>query len=322
MVARVRRRFRSLIPSRSISSCSWKRASAILIRCDPTANYQRIEPCKLDERLPIFNCWTRWQYPHGASGDGDCATTLLSGPVCALNVEQCIPWDQVGARDLRAEGQGSLARVTTRASAQAATAATRTQPRAFHARSSQTREAAGAASIGGASGAAEGSAPADAVGEPPKLRHFGARGPPCGRARRYALRSGAWARRCDLFNNAFRLAHAGWAASKAPMTVTASAFLSFKRANPAVKRSPVRKGFGAASPTRPRARLARTSTTVMRVTIARSARARAGATRARPAKWRPGPARVSVRRMPTLAMPATGVSPVVGVGVVRSTATT
>ena len=133
-------------------------------------------------------------------------------------------------------------------------------------------------------------------------------------------RRAACAQTCST--NAFSLAHAGWAASKAPMTVTASAFLSSKRANPAVKRSPVRKGFGAASPTRPRARLARTSTTVMRVTIARSARARAGATRARPAKWRPGPARVSVRRMPTLARPATGVSRVVGVGVVRSTAMT
>ena len=236
--------------------------------------------------------------------------------------------------DALRKGKGSWARaVLTRASAQVATAATAdptpSLPRAVGAAPNSERAAGAASMIRSVSwgcAAAEGSAPrrSPSVSRAETQAPLVSRGPTVWASEMIRAakrrRRAACAVTCSTI--AFRLAHAGWAASRALMTVTASAFLSFKRANPAVKRSPVRKGFGAASPTRPRARPARTSTTVMRVTIARSARARAGATRARPAKWRPGPARVSVRRMPTLARPATGVSRVVGVGVVRSTAMT
>ena len=83
------------------------------IRCDPTANYQRIEPCKLDERLPIFNCLTRWQYPfmeRQAMGTLRYDGAAVSACLRALNVEQCIPWDQVEACDFArfTQGQGIL----------------------------------------------------------------------------------------------------------------------------------------------------------------------------------------------------------------------
>jgi hypothetical protein len=63
------------------------------IRCDPTANYQRIESCKLDQKLPTFNCLTRWQYPFMERQqmgtlryDGAAVTRCLR----ALKIEQCI----------------------------------------------------------------------------------------------------------------------------------------------------------------------------------------------------------------------------------------
>ena len=258
----------------------------------------------------------------------------VSACLRALNIEQCIPWDQVEACDFArfTQGQGILGACCFDSSECSSGYCGDRGPNPEPSTRGRCR-----AKLGEGSGRCFYDSECEpglrcsggicaspiAVGEP--CRNSGTpcvEGAHCVGERDDTRCEAAAACAVTCSTIAFRLAHAGWAASKAPMTVTASAFLSFKRANPAVKRSPVRKGFGAASPTRPRARPARTSTTVMRVTTARSAPARGGATRARPAKWRPGPARVSVRRMPTLARPATGVSRVVGVGVVRSTAMT
>ncbi len=83
------------------------------IRCDPTANYQRIESCKNDERLPVFNCLTRWQYPFMEREqmgtlryDGAAVTACLR----ALNVAQCIPYHAIEACDFArfTAGQGIL----------------------------------------------------------------------------------------------------------------------------------------------------------------------------------------------------------------------
>jgi hypothetical protein len=83
------------------------------IRCDPTANYQRIETCKRDERLPIFNCLARWQYPieeRLASGTlsyhGDRVSTCLR----ALRLEECVSFSEVPECDFDrfVEGNGIL----------------------------------------------------------------------------------------------------------------------------------------------------------------------------------------------------------------------
>ena len=83
------------------------------VRCDPTANYQRIEACRTDETLPTYNCLTTWQYPmqeRQAMGTLRYRGDAVSACLRALDIERCIRWDKIPECDFSrfTEGQGIL----------------------------------------------------------------------------------------------------------------------------------------------------------------------------------------------------------------------